>query len=358
MLGEEVFGRVEVVNHDARDRDSLVYLGVHGNGVPVWINRRWVEADLRITTGFVEPHFFAGFSGGPKLVTPGLAGLDTVLVLHDAVPHRRPARDLGRDPRQPGPRRHPRRGRGCAGALLARRDPQPRAADHHRIRGRDGSRCTTPHAPPRDATRCSRSRSRSTSSSRATPGFPLDQNLYQAVKGMSAAAKIVKDGRHDRLRRRVPRRLPRPRALTASCSARARPRRSWSRRSRRRRRTIPDQWQVQIQANIQVARRSCTSTPTTSPTRSCARPTSADPRHRRDRARRARPRRPAGDGLRAARGTPDDPDPGLRAGLSGGRLTAALRPTCRGPSPSRTAGSRRRTGSGCCCGSSAAGSGR
>ena len=45
----------------------------------------WVEADLRITTGFVEPHFFAGFSGGPKLVTPGLAGLDTVLVLHDAA---------------------------------------------------------------------------------------------------------------------------------------------------------------------------------------------------------------------------------------------------------------------------------
>ena len=58
---------------------------MHGNGVPVHINTRWVEADLRITTGFVEPHFFAGFSGGPKLVTPGLAGLDTVLVLHDAT---------------------------------------------------------------------------------------------------------------------------------------------------------------------------------------------------------------------------------------------------------------------------------
>src|SRR6478735_7265321 len=84
MVGDVVADGVEIVNHDARDRDSLVYLGVHGNGVPVWLNRRWVDADIRITTGFVEPHFFAGFSGGPKLVAPGLAGLDTVLTLHNA----------------------------------------------------------------------------------------------------------------------------------------------------------------------------------------------------------------------------------------------------------------------------------
>ena len=71
MLGDDIVDRVAVVNHDARDQDSLVFLGEHGRGVPVWINRLWVEADLRITTGFVEPHFFAGFSGGPKLVTPG-----------------------------------------------------------------------------------------------------------------------------------------------------------------------------------------------------------------------------------------------------------------------------------------------
>ena len=43
----------------------------------VWLNRRWLEADVRITTGFVEPHFFAGFSGGPKLVAPGLAGIES-----------------------------------------------------------------------------------------------------------------------------------------------------------------------------------------------------------------------------------------------------------------------------------------
>ena len=101
-------------------RRTLAYLGEHGDGVPV-LDRTasWVEADLRITTGFVEPHFFAGFSGGPKLVTPGLAGLDTVLVLHNAARIGDPKRHLGRDRGQPGPRRHPRRGRRRAAALRA-----------------------------------------------------------------------------------------------------------------------------------------------------------------------------------------------------------------------------------------------
>ena len=62
----------------------LQWVGTFGDGVPVWLNREWCAADVKITTGFVEPHFFAGFSGGPKMVAPGLAGLDTVLTLHDA----------------------------------------------------------------------------------------------------------------------------------------------------------------------------------------------------------------------------------------------------------------------------------
>ena len=84
MLGDDVVDSVRVVNHDARDEASLVWLGRFGADVPVWLNREWVDADVRITTGFVEPHFFAGFSGGPKMVAPGLAALDTVLTLHDA----------------------------------------------------------------------------------------------------------------------------------------------------------------------------------------------------------------------------------------------------------------------------------
>src|SRR5262249_28960863 len=84
MFGREVVQRYCVINHDCRDRSALVHAGDTTTGVPVYLNRRWLDADIRITTGFVEPHFFAGFSGGPKMVAPGLAGLQTVLTLHDA----------------------------------------------------------------------------------------------------------------------------------------------------------------------------------------------------------------------------------------------------------------------------------
>ena len=120
MLGRDVISSWRVVDHDARDDASLVDLGMVGD-VPVRLARAWVEADLRITTGFVEPHFFAGFSGGPKMVAPGLAGLDTVLALHNAKRIADPRATWGVDRRQPRPRRGPgdRRVDGCR--LRARR---------------------------------------------------------------------------------------------------------------------------------------------------------------------------------------------------------------------------------------------
>ena len=84
MLGEPIVDRYRIINHDAFDDATLVHLGEVEPHVPVWLNRHWVDADIRVTTGFVEPHFFAGFSGGPKLVAPGLAGFKTTMRLHDA----------------------------------------------------------------------------------------------------------------------------------------------------------------------------------------------------------------------------------------------------------------------------------
>ena len=86
MLGPEVLRRCKVAVHDCRDASNLVSLGPAAppaDDVPVALDRRWVEADLRISTGLVEPHLFAGFSGGPKLVAIGTAGLDTVMALHN-----------------------------------------------------------------------------------------------------------------------------------------------------------------------------------------------------------------------------------------------------------------------------------
>jgi nickel-dependent lactate racemase len=193
MLGDEIVDRIRVVNHDARDKSTLTYLGEHGHGVPVWINTEWVEADLRITTGFVEPHFFAGFSGGPKLVTPGLAGLDTVLVLHDAKRIGDPRATWGvvddnpvhTDIRAAAAAAPPHfafdvilnREQRVIEAFAGELAPMHRAAC-------DAARRFAMRAVPEPFDVVVTSNS----------GYPLDQNLYQAVKGMSAAAKVVKPG--------------------------------------------------------------------------------------------------------------------------------------------------------------------
>ena len=250
MLGA-AFDRVRVVNHDARDDSSLVWLGRHGRDVPVFLNRHWVQADVRITTGFVEPHFFAGFSGGPKLVAPGLAGLETVLTLHDA--HRI----------------------GDARATWAVCEGNPvhddiravvaAVGDVHfgldvvlnreqRIVEAFGGSLPEMHAAARGASQ--RLAMQPVPSAfdvvvTTNAGHPLDQNLYQAVKGMSAAMTVVtpggtivcaaecRDGFPDHgSYREVLASEPSPEALLATISARER--------------TVPDQWQVQVQAKVQA----------------------------------------------------------------------------------------------------------
>lgn len=251
MLGDEIVDTVTVVNHDARDPGSLTYLGVHGNGVPVWLNSQWLAADLRITTGFVEPHFFAGFSGGLKLVAPGLTGLDTVLVLHDA-------QRIG----------HPQATWGiCEGnpvhddvrAVVGAVGDVHFALDVVLNRDKEiveafGGPVGPMHAAAREAAR--------RLAMREVPhlydvvvttgsGYPLEQNLYQSVKGMSAAATVVRpggtivcaaecrDGFPDHgSYRQVLSWASSPQALLDDISARIE--------------TVPDQWQVQIQAKVET----------------------------------------------------------------------------------------------------------
>jgi len=249
MFGDEVVDAVRIVNHDARDRASLTWLGEFGAGVPVWLNSEWVDADVRITTGFVEPHFFAGFSGGPKLVAPGLAALETVLVLHDA-------RRIG----------HPRATWGVVEGNPVHDDVRAIAEATGVTFGFDvvlnqdkevvaafGGDVLAMHAA---AVRTARE-----VAMRPVPhlfdvvvttgsGYPLDQNLYQSVKGMSAAYRVAKpggvivcaaecrDGFPDHgSYREVLASADSPAALLAEISARTV--------------TVPDQWQVQIQARIQ-----------------------------------------------------------------------------------------------------------
>jgi nickel-dependent lactate racemase len=250
MLGDELYDAVEVVNHDARDRDSLTWLGEHGNGVPVWLNTRWLQADVRVTTGFVEPHFFAGFSGGPKMVAPGLAALETVLTLHNAARIGSPRAIWGVTEGNPV---HDdiRAVVGAVGGVdfaldvTLNRDQEIVAAFGGELFPMHRAACAAAHelamAPVPDPFEVVVT---------TNSGYPLDQNLYQAVKGMSAAMTVVREGGtivcaaecrdgfpdHGSYRE-VLASADSPEALLAEIEARAE--------------TIPDQWQVQVQARIQ-----------------------------------------------------------------------------------------------------------
>jgi len=81
-VGREIAKTYPIANHDATDRSSLEYLGDLEGRIPLWISRRFLHADLRILTGLIEPHLMAGFSGGCKVLAPGIAGEETIKALH------------------------------------------------------------------------------------------------------------------------------------------------------------------------------------------------------------------------------------------------------------------------------------
>jgi lactate racemase len=86
VVGDDwVLKTVKVQNHFARNDADHVYLGQTSRGTPVKLDRRFVESDLRIVTGLVEPHFMAGYSGGRKVIVPGVAHQDTITRLHTAT---------------------------------------------------------------------------------------------------------------------------------------------------------------------------------------------------------------------------------------------------------------------------------
>jgi nickel-dependent lactate racemase len=250
MLGAQIARRCRIICHDARDKDSVVNVGETSTGVPVWLNRGWVESDFKITTGFVEPHFFAGFSGGPKMVAPGLAGLETVMHLHDATRIGHPNATWGvteGNPVHDDVREITRMtGVDFAVDVTLNRQQEITAVFAGDLLTEHAAACRSAKANAMRAVESPFDVVLTTNS-----GYPLDQNLYQAVKGMSAAAKIVKtggtiicasecrDGLPDHgAYGEVLRSQPSAKALLDMINASG-----YSR---------PDQWQVQVQAQIQL----------------------------------------------------------------------------------------------------------
>jgi nickel-dependent lactate racemase len=250
MLGDAVVDGYRCVQHNAFDGSGLLSLGETSAGHPIRLNRVFLEADVRILTGFIEPHFFAGFSGGPKGVVPALAGAETVFTNHgrDLIGH--PAATWGRtagnpiweEMREVAERANP--------SFLLNVAMNARG----QITGVFGGDMLAAHAAG-----C-----RFVADAALVPvdeefdivlttnsGYPLDQNLYQCVKGLSAAARVVRDGGTILLAAECRDGLPDHGGYAALLAEAGSPRGvldaiaspGFSRH---------DQWQVQIQAMIQL----------------------------------------------------------------------------------------------------------
>ena len=194
MLGHEIVDSgYKIINHNAFDDTELAFLGHTSNHIPIFLNRKWVECDVKITTGFVEPHFFAGFSGGPKMIAPGLAGFRTIMELHNykmisninsrwGITDGNPIHDSIRE--------------------ISANNPVDFSIEVtiNREKG-----ITSIHAGEMSATHRAACQFARITAMQKVPhkfdivvttnsGYPLDINLYQAIKGISAASLIVKEG--------------------------------------------------------------------------------------------------------------------------------------------------------------------
>ncbi len=249
MLTPEVVANYRCLNHEPENDAAHVQLGITKTGAPALINRHLVDADVRIITGFIEPHFFAGFSGGPKGIMPAVAALKTVMSNHGAhhigdrratfgVTEGNPIWEEMRD-------------------IALRAGPSflinVALNERRQITGVFAGGLVPAHAAGIEFVRAGamqRVEQPFDLVVTTNSGYPLDMNLYQAVKGMRAAELIVRDGGtviiaaecsegvpagspHERLLRSV----PNGEALLAKLET---PGSVW-----------PEQWQGQIQALIQ-----------------------------------------------------------------------------------------------------------
>jgi lactate racemase len=249
MLGDFVVDHYRCLQHDAYDDTSLVSLGQTSFGHPVRLSRTLLEADLKILTGFIEPHFFAGFSGGPKGVLPALAGAESVLTNHGYAMINDPRATWGvcegnpiwEEMREMALRVSPifllnvalnvekQITAVFAGDLLA-----AHRAGREFVRQNAMVKVDAPY----DVILTTNS------------GYPLDQNLYQTVKGMSAAAQVIRPGGAIVMVAGCEDGLP-DHGLYASLLAEAGSPDAILEMLARPGFSAQDQWQVQIQAAIQ-----------------------------------------------------------------------------------------------------------
>ena len=193
MVGSDIMETYRIVNHFSQQPETQAYLGKTENGTPVYINKTYLEADLKITTGLIEPHLMAGYSGGRKAICPGIASVETMKVMHGPELMEHPKSAVGILEGNPFHKE------ATEIARMAGVDFNLNVAiDKHRsITGIFAGELVESHGvgaafvekqakvtlrAPADAVVVS------------SAGYPLDSTFYQAIKGLLTAVEIVKQG--------------------------------------------------------------------------------------------------------------------------------------------------------------------
>jgi nickel-dependent lactate racemase len=193
ILGPEIASKYRIVNHDARALDQHRFLGSTGRGIPVYIDERFMAAELHITLGFIEQHLMLGFSGGRKLIAPGLAAQETIKVIHSPLFMREPKAVEGSIAGNP---------------LHAQLLEIARMAGHHfmldvtltqtrEVSGVFAGDAVAAHAAGVEFLRTTSLEKLSGLADAvitSAAGHPLDLTFYQTVKGLTAAQHMVKPG--------------------------------------------------------------------------------------------------------------------------------------------------------------------
>jgi nickel-dependent lactate racemase len=193
LFGTDVARNNRCFNHHGKEEEEHDYLGTTANGVPIWNDHRYTRAELKITTGLIEPHLMAGYSGGRKVICPGIAGLETVKVWHGPKFLEHPKADAGIVEGNPVHAENTLIAlkAGCDFIVNVCIDGKRRvtwlgAGDMIQAWEQGVAFCreVVKAGVPRPAevvvTSCA--------------GYPLDTTWYQAVKGLTGALPIVKEG--------------------------------------------------------------------------------------------------------------------------------------------------------------------
>lgn len=189
MFGPEVYRQENIIIHDCRDKGNMVYKGALPSGGELWLNGLIDWADLVIAEGFIEPHLFAGFSGGRKSILPGIAYEKTVMYNHNAAFIAHPNAHTGQLKGNPlhADMLWASRAASLACILNVVLDSKKR------ITAAFSGDPVLAHekgcAYVRDRVQVKAKKADIVVSSNG--GYPLDQNIYQAVKGMTAAEACV-----------------------------------------------------------------------------------------------------------------------------------------------------------------------